>query len=298
MEIQSLKNENPEVFRKIWKIVFGDSDKWLDMYMKEYMDDEKAFVLKDEGAMQSILSYYEHRALLCADGMCYEKAPCFYAGSTLPGRRKRGYFTAIMEYVTEKIKEAGYENVSIFPAEEWLFDYYRERFDFKDFYYVNEINADSGDLMAWEYGMKEGRDLSLNVISASKYNSVREKILKGKSHLAFTDKQMKMQKETAMLSHGNLYEIKGMDEKSLCCIERLSSSKVKVTEILTGVADFKDAIALIRKNFHGAFYRISYPDFICVDTQNVSVARKCVGQIRNLTGGGLPESAYAGFMFD
>ncbi len=292
MEINRV--DNPAVFRKIWKIVFGDSDKWLDMYMDGYMDESKAFVLKDEAAAQTILSFYEHEALKL--DMAYDNHPAFYAGGSLPGCRKKGNFTAIMEYVTEEIKKLGHKNASIFPAEEWLFDYYRDKFGFRDFYYVNELLAEPGDIMPWEYEMKEGRELSLNVVSAAKYSSVREKILKDTNHLAYGEKLIKLQKETAMLSHGNLYEIKGGSGKALCCIERSSSHKVRITEVLVNPDDFKDVIALIRKNFHGDLYEIRYPDFITVDVTGAK--RKCVGQIVAFDDTVLPESAYAGFMFD
>ncbi|MCR5785093.1 MAG: GNAT family N-acetyltransferase [Eubacterium sp.] len=298
MEINRVTPETKEVFGKIWKIVFGDSDKWLDIYMNEYIEHDKAFFLREERSMQSILSFYEHKELVGKDGESYGKAPALYAGATLPGCRGKGLFASLMERVLSEINEKGHTAASIFPSEEWLFGYYRDKFGFRDYYFSNVIYADSGDIMPWEYEMEEGRELKLTVVNAPKYNSLREKILKGTNHLVFNEAQIKLQKETAMLSGGNLYEIKGGKDKAICCIERMSGKDVRVTELLADPGDIKDAVALIRKNFHGDRYEIRYPEGVFADIDNVTPTVKCMGQLKVFGEGRFPDKAYAGFMFD
>lgn len=313
MEIRNIQDNELAGFINIWKQVFGDSDKWLDMYTKSYLDYAKAFAAFEDGKMVSILSYYEHKGLFDEAGNNLGQVPTTYAGATPVKYRGHNYFMQIMSHIMGLCEKNGCLGIGIMPAEESLFTLYEDRFSYKSYFTATVINASSGDLTPWEYEMDVDRRPTLNVISGPKYNQLREKILKGHAHLAFTNEQIKFVKDSSMLTGGNLFEIKGLSETSLACVERISNKEVRITELLVAPKDLKDAVALIRREFHGDRYEIRLGDWMMqdghvlgIDADDLSlqsdtfdVSTQTMGMIKQVdVEAVLPESAYAGFIFD
>ncbi len=313
MEIRNIQETELDSFKKIWKQVFGDSDKWLEMYTGSYLDYDKAFAAFEDGKMVSILSYYEHKGLIDESGNNLGRVPTTYAGATPVRYRGHNYFMQIMSHIMSLREDEGCLGIGIMPAEESLFKLYEDRFNYKSYFTSVVVNADSGDLTPWEYEMDVDRRPSLAVVNGPKYNQIREKLLKGRAHLAFTNEQMKLVKDSAMLTGGNIFEIKGLSEPSLACVERISNKEVRITELLVAPADLKDAVALIRREFHGDRYEIRLGNWMMEDgmicgidagdlslqSDTFSVSMQTMGMIKQVnTAAELPKSCYAGFIFD
>lgn len=107
--------------RALWKLCFGDSDSFLDLFFsKKYKPQNNSFIRKD-GKVVSALQRLPYR--MSYAGM--DVAVAYVAGaSTLPEQRGRGLMTRLLSEVHRYMYEEGKVFSLLIPASDGLIDFY------------------------------------------------------------------------------------------------------------------------------------------------------------------------------
>lgn len=107
--------------RALWKLCFGDSDLFLDLFFsKKYKPQNNSFIRKD-GKVVSALQRLPYRMSYAG----LDVAVAYVAGaSTLPEQRGRGLMTQLLAEAHERMYQEGKVFSLLIPANEGLVDFY------------------------------------------------------------------------------------------------------------------------------------------------------------------------------
>jgi len=255
--VSKIKTRHPTVdeipaLHRIWKTAFGTVG--LESFFKHIFNSEMCLIVevnKTPVAMGSLIPngdfLFDKDSLKCA---------MIYSLATLPGQRNKGFGTAIVNDLINLSRELGHTAVVLSPSDDELFTYYSQRSELLDWFYVNEqvINE-----------VPASSNLTLPVkLTASEYNSHREKLLKGIFHVKHDLSIIEYQEHLCNELGGGLFRIGD------CCavIECQSKNNVWVKELLT--PDLKiidvttdnntvDIIASIATEFPSDEYTVRLP---------------------------------------
>lgn len=110
----------PQV-RKIWKIVFGDPDDYMDVYFRHKYRDEDTLVYVEDGKVVASLQMLRYDFTFCGT-----EIPVIYLSgvSTLPLYRRKGYVRQLLMKSFEEAERRGIPLMLLVPQEEWLLNFY------------------------------------------------------------------------------------------------------------------------------------------------------------------------------
>ncbi|MDR2139317.1 MAG: GNAT family N-acetyltransferase [Tannerella sp.] len=110
----------------LWKISFGDSDDFTQLYFERVYREENVLVIRENGRVISALQIRP-----CEMSYCGTILPAAYVCNvcTLPSERGRGWMSQLMRQAIEVMHERGYAITTLIPATEELFGLY-ERFGY------------------------------------------------------------------------------------------------------------------------------------------------------------------------
>jgi len=155
----------------IWETAFGSNGKTA--FFDHYFVPEMSCIIEHDGlpvAMGYLLTIGDY---ICNDA----SVPCsmIYAVATLPDYRGNGYGTVITRELIRIARTIKHEAVVLCPSTDSLFEYYKNRTELNEWFYVNEQKfrqAPAGD-----------RYIEITEISAKDYCSLREELLVGIPHI-------------------------------------------------------------------------------------------------------------------
>jgi len=220
------------------------------------------------------------------------KCSMIYSVATLPGYRGKGLGTAIVNDLISLSREIGYPAVVLCPSNDELFDYYSQRSELHDWFYVNEqvVNV-----------VPESLNTSQLVnVPADKYNTLRESLLSGINHIEHDQRILEYQELLCTELGGGLFQI----DDSCAIIERQTAKTVWIKELLTPDFDIIDVttdantvdlLASIAEKFPAKEYIIRFP------SQSVMWRRFGMLAIPEYLPDGLTETGFApwyGMAFD
>jgi len=161
---------------EIWKRVFGDGDDYIAGFFAGLYEPGRAVCAEAEGKLVSTAFFPRLGELVSASG---ERRPCsyVYAVATLPEYRSRGLGAAVSRAAAEGCLEDGGVSV-ICPAEPSLFDFYRKTVGFSNFFAVSETTV----------APEAAAGPAAERIDAETYFALRESLLAGTDHIAFSDR--------------------------------------------------------------------------------------------------------------
>lgn len=93
----AVKDDIPYLF-DIWKAGFPDTDEYIKCFYKENFERMKVLVYYKDGKPVCMINVLDAVFRNCNS---VKNAKYLYAGTTLPAYRKKGYFRALIEYLTE-----------------------------------------------------------------------------------------------------------------------------------------------------------------------------------------------------
>lgn len=109
--------------KAMWKNIFGDNDKYLDAFFNKVYIDENTLVHVENHRVVSSLYMIPYK--MPADGG-EKKVVYLYALATDPAYRGRGIMSRLIKKSLEISAQRGYSLSALIPAEESLFEYYRQ----------------------------------------------------------------------------------------------------------------------------------------------------------------------------
>lgn len=109
--------------KKIWQVCFGDSEAYIDFFLRGAFRPEYTLLWEEEGCICSMFFLLD--SVLMIEGREY---PAFYlyAAATLPEYRGRGLMGKLLQYAEGFCRERKRDYIVLVPAEKHLFSYYRK----------------------------------------------------------------------------------------------------------------------------------------------------------------------------
>lgn len=220
---------NGEVIRQkeIWKLCFGDADTFIDFYFENRYKAENTIVLLDKGKISAMLTQIPIRVVTPEQRSL--NSAMFYAIATHPQDRHRGFATQIIEFSNAYLSKADKELSVLVPAEKPLFEFYH-KLGYQEGFYIRETLLQAKEI---EH-MADQRSCSCKItpIIPKKYNQRRDQQLKGNLYVAYEEDEIVYQKKISQLSGADIYAMDSGEVRGCAAIERLSSDKVLVKELL------------------------------------------------------------------
>ena len=108
---------------EMWRICFGDSQPYYDIYFRERYKDENtlAFFVEDKVVASLQLLHYHFTYYNTEIPVSYISGAC-----TLPEERKMGYMGALLKRAFIEIKKRNAPLSLLVPEEKWLLDFYNK----------------------------------------------------------------------------------------------------------------------------------------------------------------------------
>lgn len=126
-----------QLSREIWQEVFGDDDRFLDLYFGHvYQDSETDLLIDYASAPQAIAHTGRVSYAFRVWGERIEAA--YISGAaTLSTERGRGLMPALLRSAHTRMYQTGKLLAFLIPAEPWLYDYYQRKFGYAKVCYRN-----------------------------------------------------------------------------------------------------------------------------------------------------------------
>lgn len=168
-EITFATDKTKQDVYNMWKSVFGDDEKYVDLYFSDKYKNENTLLYIEDGKVVSSLQMWEY------EFSYYDKKVPFYylAGlATYPEARGKGYMKALIERSFEVMKERNIPLSILIPAEESLF-YYYEQFGYVQVFYADDVMIPLGKILSRHKDLEKAYDVYDRI-----YNKGKFKVLK------------------------------------------------------------------------------------------------------------------------
>ncbi|MFV0467796.1 MAG: GNAT family N-acetyltransferase [Dysgonomonas sp.] len=144
--------DDESVVRAMWKTCFGDTEEFLNIFFLQKYKPENTLVYMYEGEFVASLQMLPFSFTFCGEEISFY----YFAGlCTLPGYRKRGFMAQLIDEAFRVMQQREIPLAILVPAEDQLFDYYRNFGFEKVFDSANEtiplkeiLDKNSGDIVA------------------------------------------------------------------------------------------------------------------------------------------------------
>ena len=119
-----------QLSREIWQEVFGDDDRFLDLYFGHVYQDNETDLLVDYASAPKAIAHTGRVSY--AFRVWEERIEAAYisGAATLSSERGRGLMPALLRSAHTKMYQTGKLLAFLIPAEPWLYDYYQRKFGY------------------------------------------------------------------------------------------------------------------------------------------------------------------------
>jgi ribosomal protein S18 acetylase RimI-like enzyme len=211
-------NDIPQI-RNLMKIVFGDSDLYLDLFFK-YKYNNNALVLeyKEEIVSAAFLlpAQYNGKTILY-----------IYGCATLPQYRGVGFMKEILNFAFQHTIQQQYIGLCLVPASEKLFHYY-EKLGFENHFYHKK------NIFKWsEFNSTKDSDLVIETINYEHYFEIRNSFLKSKNGILWDSNHLKLVEKEYVQQKGGFFTIQNGAEITGFGFFYTSNFKTFIPELIT-----------------------------------------------------------------
>ena len=238
--------------RELWKLAFGDSDGYIDLFYQTAAGPEDVLVLLEDGVVYSILALPAVELAL-PDGDTASSA-YVYALATDPAARGRGYGRMLLRYVDFYLRERGVDCVTVVPAEKSLHKFFAS-VDFAECF-----TASWTDLPAGEIGAPAPGD-AIEAADAAAYDALRERLLEGTFRVSYADGAIGYQEGLSRMANSGLYLLNVNGTQGCAAAEYLNEDSVLVKELIIPAPAMAGAAALLARELPAVRYHLRTPPF-------------------------------------
>ncbi|KJR49077.1 Acetyltransferase [Desulfosporosinus sp. I2] len=243
--------------KEIWKRCFGDPDSYIDFYYaNRYREDETAVLLQD-GEISAMITMISVRTVL-PDKRNFNTA-MLYAIATHPQYQNRGFATQLMDFSNRYLRAKENEFSVLVPAKMQLFDYYRKQ-GYQDGFYIREalLLRDRVDYLP----IHKLYNCTISSITPEEYNRRRNIQLRGRLFISYHDEDIAYQKRLSQQSGADIYALDIEDIQGCLTLERITSDRVFIKEILLPEDYIYTAIKQIILRLSAKEYVLRTPSYL------------------------------------
>lgn len=190
IQIHCARPQERAAAETLWTQAFGDGPDFQRDFFR-LCAPEGPLVLTEDGELRSMLSLPE-LSLLLEDGKKL-RAGYVYAVATQPDCRGQGWAGMLLETAAGLAQNRGLDCLLTVPAEKSLFSFY-QRHGFQPGFYRREVTAQPAPAPA-------------EPLTPAGYAALREKLLAGRSHTAYTESQLMFQQGLCPRPGSGLYRL-------------------------------------------------------------------------------------------
>jgi len=242
--------------KEIWKLGFGDSDRYIDFYYTNRYQEDETLLLLEGGEIAAMLTMLPVK-VTTSTGASIDSA-MLYALATHPNYRQRGYATRLLDFACHYLGQQGSLFSVIVPAGKKLFDYYHRQ-GFRDFFFVRQLTFDREKV---ESLTVEAKSCIITSISPQEYNRRREKLLRRKTHVSYSIGDIDYQRKLSQMSGADIYGIAVEGTQGCAVIEMRGKDKVLIKELLIADQFIPTAVRQIAQLLPAEKYILRTPPFL------------------------------------
>ena len=244
--------------KEIWRLCFGDSNSFIDYYFLHRFKADQTVVLQGEGIISAMLTIIPTQLITSKNKKI--NSAMLYAIATHPDFQKRGFASQIVEFTNEYLGNQNIDISILVPANPELFNFYRK------LGYIEGFNIHETRILKHQINLNQEETCSIKAISSKEYNLIRNKNLTGQPYIAYNDEEIAYQKGISIYTGTDIFVININGITGCAVIERISSDKILIKEILFPEDHFKQtfeqAIVSISRNNPADEYIVRIPQFI------------------------------------
>ena len=207
--------------RQLWKLAFGDSDRYLDNFYQNYYRPERVLVLEQDGAVRAMTAWFDTEFLVPEQGAY--RAAYLYAVATHPAFRGRGLAGRLLADADAYFRQQKIPAVTTVPAEPSLHAFFR-RNGFRECFVHRQAALGTGPLPPAPF--------PLEPVGPESYRTLREDFLRGTAHIAYPTEALAYQNGCCALSGGGLYRAETAAGPVLLCAEYAEDGTPLLKELL------------------------------------------------------------------
>lgn len=234
--------------KALWKAAFNDSDSYINSFFSHVYTDGMAFVGDCSGRVVSA-AYLLPIGWLCVPGRTPIRCSVTYSVATLPEFRGMGLGAEL----TKHASNASQGLISICPAEDSLFDFYRAVAGFDDYFYCSHADFSP------DHFSVPGDNITVEKVEWKEYSKVREQLLSDIIHLEFSGKFMSYQQFLSDESGGGLFVVRA--GSCLCCaaVEMAEDNTALVKELLAPADVEHSVLSALHGLINADLYHVRTP---------------------------------------
>ncbi len=242
--------QDEHVLKKLWSIVFGDNEADIDYFFNIYFSPELTVVI-DEGDVPVSAAYILPVGTLALPGSAPLGCAMIYAIATHPECRGRGYGEAVTRAAGDLAVKKGFPAVVLKPANDGLFEFYKNRSEFRVFFDTYEYEYKKPELSATV------RLLSIEPVTAGEYRRLRQHYLDGTAFIDMDERGLAYQQHLCGAAGGGLYALSDGASVVGCAVIEPDGGTVYFKELLLEDAGvLKDAVSAAAALFPAEKYNI------------------------------------------
>jgi len=191
-----------------------------------------------------------------------------YAVGTHPEYQHEGFGTQLMDLCRQNLEENNIGFSILVPVNQKIVDFYHNQ-GYKENFYLRELPFRYDKIDSLIPGLEALRPQSctLSSLEPQEYNARRNEQLKGKFFIAYGDEDIQYQKKLSQHSGADIYgvsieETAGCVVKGCAVIERISSEKVLIKELLISEESYHPVIKEIVKLVPAKEYILRTPAYL------------------------------------
>ena len=244
----SVPGDEPAL-KALWKRCFHDSDEEIEQYFRTLYQPGDAVITEADDRLVSMAHLLYPGNF--QDGGTAVPVSMIYAVGTEESFRGRGMATREVCAAVFQGFGMGAPVSVLCPAEEGLYDYYRDRAGFSDFFYEAVAALNAGEIPPAE---TSGR-----LLDGAGYGEARQRLLEGRAHIRYHDRVLGYAHTLCTESGGGMAALELDDGTPVCAAVEYSGGTAAVQELLTVPGREAQAAAAVAAFFPAEQYIFHTP---------------------------------------
>ncbi len=238
VDIRPSRPEEAEAQKRLWKLAFGDDQRYIDWFFESCWQPEHMLLLLEDDRLASMVALLPHQLTL--PGGAWANAWYVYALATDPAVRSKGYGRQLLHYADFHLTARGADCATVVPAEPSLFKFFAAA-GFSTGFYNRRV-----ELLRDETRPPRPED-RVEPVSPEDYNAIRDRLLAEVPSVVYGPELIRYQQGISRLSGGGLYRVTAGEAEGCAAVEYVDEESVLFKELVLPAAQIPRALAVFAR---------------------------------------------------